>query len=92
MGRTRPVWQAALAGALIGTLPDLDVFIDEGDPIRNMVLHRAETHALFWQALAAPVIAGALTLATRTGRLFARWWLMVMLGLFTHSLLDASTI
>ncbi len=92
MGRTRPVWQAALAGALIGTLPDLDVFIDEGDPIRNMVLHRAETHALFWQALAAPVIAGALTLATRTGRLFARWWLMVMLGLFTHSLLDATTI
>ncbi len=59
MGRSRPVWQSALAGAVVGTLPDLDVFIDKGDPIRNMVLHRAETHALFWQALASPFIAGA---------------------------------
>ena len=92
MGRTRPVWQSALAGAVIGTLPDLDVFIDEGDPIRNMVLHRAETHALFWQMLAAPVIAGVLALVTRTGALFGRWWLLVLLGLFTHSILDAMTI
>ena len=52
MGRRRPVWQAALAGAVVGTLPDLDVFLDKGDPIRDMVLHRAETHAYFWQALA----------------------------------------
>ena len=36
MGRTRPVWQAALAGAVLGTLPDLDVFFDKGDPIRDM--------------------------------------------------------
>jgi inner membrane protein len=92
MGRTRPVWQSALAGAVIGTLPDLDVFIDEGDPIRNMVLHRAETHALFWQMLAAPVIAGVLALVTRTGALFGRWWLLVLLGLFTHSILDAMTV
>jgi inner membrane protein len=92
MGRTRPVWQAALAGAVIGTLPDLDVFIDEGDPIRNMVLHRAETHALFWQLLAAPLVAGLLALVTRTYALLPRWWLMVMLGLVTHSVLDAMTI
>ncbi len=92
MGRARPVWQSALTGALVGTLPDLDVFIDYGDPIRNMVLHRAETHALFWQALAAPVIAGALALTTRSRHLFPRWWLLVILVLFTHSLLDAMTV
>ena len=92
MGRTRPVWQAALAGAVIGTLPDLDVFIDEGDPIRNMVLHRAETHAFFWQFLIAPFFAGILAFLTRTRALFVRWWILVVLGLFTHSTLDAMTV
>lgn len=92
LGRKRPVWQAALSGALIGTLPDLDVFIDEGDPIRNMVLHRAETHALFWQFLIAPFLAGMLAFLTRSRALFARWWLMVSLCLFTHSVLDAMTV
>lgn len=92
MGRKRPVWQAALAGALIGTLPDLDVLIDEGDPIRNMVLHRAETHAFFWQFLAAPLLAGILAFVTRTRALYMRWWVLVLLGLFTHSILDALTV
>ena len=92
MGRARPVWQAALLGALIGTLPDLDVFLDKGDEIRNMVLHRAETHALFWQALAAPLIAALLAAVTRSRELYWRWLVMVMLGLFTHSWLDAMTV
>jgi inner membrane protein len=92
MGRAMPVWQAALTGAIVGTLPDLDVFIDQGDEIRNMVLHRAETHALFWQALASPMIALVLATLTRTREHLARWLLMVLLGLFTHSLLDAMTV
>ena len=92
MGRTRPVWQAALTGAVVGTLPDLDVFVDQGDPIRNMVLHRAETHALFWQALASPVLGLLLAVITNSQPLFRRWWLMVVLTLFTHSALDAMTV
>jgi inner membrane protein len=92
MGRSRPLWQAALIGAAVGTLPDLDVFIDKGDPVRNMVLHRAETHALFWQALVSPAIALALAWMTRSRELFWRWWLMVVLTLFSHSLLDAMTV
>ena len=40
-----------------GTLPDLDVFIDHGYALRNMVLHRAESHALVWLTLALPVLA-----------------------------------
>lgn len=92
MGRTRPVWQSALIGAAIGTLPDLDVFIDKGDPVRNMVLHRAETHSLFWQALAAPLIAVPLALLSATRHLYLRWWLMVTLGLVTHSILDGMTV
>ena len=92
MGRTRPMWQAALGGALVGTLPDLDVLLDKGDEIRNMVLHRAETHAFFWQALASPLIAILPAALTRTPALFLRWWLMVALALFTHSILDAMTV
>lgn len=92
MGRTRPVWQSALIGAAIGTLPDLDVFIDKGDPVRNMVLHRAETHSLLWQALAAPLIAAPLALITGTRQLYVRWWLMVTLGLLTHAILDGMTV
>lgn len=92
MGRSRPVWQAVLLGAVIGTLPDLDVFLDKGDEIRNMVLHRAETHALFWQALAAPLIAALLAAVTRSRELYWRWLVMVILVLFTHSWLDAMTV
>lgn len=92
MGRTRPVWQSALSGAVIGTLPDLDVFIDKGDAVRDMVLHRAETHAFFWQALAAPLLALPLAMATGTRALYLRWCLMVLLGLVTHAALDAMTV
>ena len=92
MGRSRPLWQAALSGAVVGTLPDLDVFIDKGDAIRDMVLHRAETHAFFWQALASPLPAIALAWITRSRQLVVRWWVMVLLVLFTHSMLDALTI
>jgi len=58
MGKRVPLWQAALAGAVAGTLPDLDVFIDHGDAIRNMTLHRTESHALLWLTLVAPLLAG----------------------------------
>lgn len=92
MGRTRPAWQAALAGALVGSLPDLDVLLDQGDPLRNMVLHRAQTHALFYQALAAPLIAGVAAALTRSRALYARWVLMVLLTLWSHSWLDVMTV
>ena len=92
MGRSQPLWRSALAGALVGTLPDLDVLIDKGDPVRNMVLHRAETHAFFWQALAAPVIAGVLIAVERRRDLYLRTLLAVFAILFSHTLLDAVTV
>ena len=57
MGRRTAVWKAALWGAVAGTLPDLDVFFDYGDAIRNMTQHRSHSHALFWLTLGAPVLA-----------------------------------
>ena len=56
MGRRTAVWKAATWGAIAGTLPDLDVVIDHGDALLNMVLHRAESHALFWLTLFAPLL------------------------------------
>ena len=92
MGRSQPVWKSALFGAVAGTLPDLDAFIDYGDGISNMVNHRGETHSLFYQTLAAPLIAGVVGLVGRSLNLFLRWWLMVWLVLVTHAGLDAMTV
>ena len=60
MRRRTAVWKAAAWGAVAGTLPDLDVLVDHGDPILNMVLHRAESHALFWLALLSLPLAAAI--------------------------------
>ena len=57
MGRRTAVWKAALWGAVAGTLPDLDAFIDHGNAILNMTRHRAESHSLLFLTLGAPVLA-----------------------------------
>ena len=92
MGRRTAVWKAALWGAAAATLPDLDVLIDHGDPIRNMVLHRAETHALFWLTLFSLPLAAAVARLQGQWALWRRWWLALWLVLMTHALLDAMTV
>ena len=92
MGRRTAVWKAALWGAVAGTLPDLDVLIDQGDPIRNMVLHRAETHAPFWLSLFSLPFAAGVAWLHGESALWKRWWLAIWLALVTHPLLDAMTV
>jgi len=92
MGRRTAVWKAAAWGALAGTLPDLDVFIDYGDPIRNMVLHRAQTHAPFWLTLFSLPFAALVARLSGEWALWRRWWLAMWLVLVTHPLLDAMTV
>lgn len=92
MGRRTPLMRAAAWGAVCGTLPDLDALIDHGDAVRNMTLHRAESHALFYLSVAAPVLAMGIAWVHRQGALFRRWWLAVWLALATHPLLDTMTI
>jgi hypothetical protein len=53
-------WKAALWGGAAGTLPDLDVVVDHGDAILNMVLHRAESHSLLFLALLAGPLGWAI--------------------------------
>jgi inner membrane protein len=92
MQRRTAVWKAAAFGAVAGTLPDLDVFIDHGDAVLNMVLHRAETHALFWLTLFSLPLGWASAALMRERTLWRRWWLAAWLALITHPLLDAMTV
>ncbi|BAN47068.1 hypothetical protein PCA10_13360 [Metapseudomonas resinovorans NBRC 106553] len=88
-------WQgrkALLYGALLGTLPDLDVVIHYTDAVAAMTYHRGFSHSLF--VLSA--LAALLTLAVRrwrpnpgysAQRLFLTLWLVLV----THPLLDSFT-
>ncbi len=97
MGRHHVLCQGRLVGAVAGTVPDLDVLIDHGDDLLNMVRHRAESHALFFLTLAAPLF-GWLThqLVDRKAPAgapnpTARWSLAWLLALLTHVGIDAMT-
>jgi inner membrane protein len=90
--RKQPVWQSALLGALVGTLPDLDVLISHGDPISDMTYHRTESHALFYLTLISPLLAWLWLKIGRRPGLFKTSLLAVWLVLVTHPLLDMLTI
>ena len=85
--------KAALMGGLLGTLPDLDVFIPFDDPIDSFVYHRGWTHSVFVHALAAPVI-GEVLIRVFKGLRDHRWltWATVFLVLSTHAMIDAMTV
>ncbi len=84
--------KAMAVGAVLGTLPDTDVFIDFGGAVENYTYHRGFSHSLFvlapfavllWLALRrwwAPVRAAP-----------GRWFAAIFLALVTHPLLDAHT-
>lgn len=92
MGRRTAAWRAALWGGICGTLPDLDALIDYGDPVGNMVLHRADTHSLVWLTLAAPPLAWGIARLNGEMDRLRRWWLAVWAALVTHPLLDVMTV
>jgi len=85
--------RAALWGAVCGTLPDLDVLVPYGDPVRDFTFHRAESHSLFWLTVASPLVAWIIARLSRgVGASFREWWLLAWLALVTHPLLDAFTV
>ncbi len=86
------VLKAAFWGGVAGTLPDLDAFIDHGDAVSNMVLHRAASHGLFWLTLAGPLLGWLVARAHGEGAQWRRWTLAMWLALVTHPLLDTMTV
>ncbi|WP_407352636.1 metal-dependent hydrolase [Luteimonas sp. R10] len=87
---------ALLAGAALGTLPDLDSFpimLLTDDPVALMTLHRGLSHSL----LVLPLVAWAIwaVFRGRDGRVAeapVRWFWAMQLALVTHPLLDAFTV
>lgn len=84
--------KALLVGAALGTLPDLDVFIDYGDAVMNFTYHRGFSHSLFVLAPFSVLLWLFLRKVWAPVRGAPWHWLAVIsLALVTHPLLDAHT-
>ncbi|WP_132999035.1 metal-dependent hydrolase [Luteimonas arsenica] len=87
---------ALLAGAALGTLPDLDslpIALFTDDPVALMTLHRGFSHSL----IVLPLVGWLLWafFRRRGGRVAEspkRWFWAIQLALLTHPLLDAFTV
>ena len=88
VGRKALVW-----GAVLGTLPDLDVFIPLGGPVNDFVYHRGFSHSLILLALLSPMIAWLISkIHPDTKRYYRGWVLLSFLVLEASVLLDLLTI
>ncbi|MCT9810278.1 metal-dependent hydrolase [Acidovorax sp. Be4] len=92
MGRRTAVWKAALWGAVAGTLPDLDVFIDYGNALANMVNHRGNSHSLLYLLVFSVGLGWGIARLHGESRQWMRWWLAMALVLLTHPILDWFTV
>lgn len=93
LGKTLGPRKAALIGGVLGTLPDLDVFLPFDDPVDSFVFHRGWTHSLIVHALAAPLIGEVLVRLFRALRTQRLWvYATVYLCFATHALIDAITV
>lgn len=86
--------KAALIGAVCGTIPDLDVFIDMGSDVADFTYHRGFSHSILFNLLLTPLIVLVLSRIKWFGIGVRDFWAYAMVGLalVTHPLLDAMTI
>lgn len=82
--------KALLAGALLGTLPDMDVVLDYGTAVANFTQHRGFSHSLFILVPLAVVLAWG-GHRWRPDISLQRWLTFTGLILVTHTLLDCLT-
>ena len=92
LGKRTAVRKSAFWGGLAGLLPDLDVLIDHGDAVLNMIRHRAESHSLIFLTFLAFPMAWAISRLHKEEHLRFRWIFAIWLSLVTHPLLDLMTI
>ncbi len=88
LGRRLGPRRAAIAGGLLGTLPDLDVLVRFDDPVDAFIGHRGFSHSLLVQAAVTPLLGEAMVRfikVLRQQRPLA--YLAVYLCLATHALL-----
>ena len=88
VGRKALIW-----GGVLGTLPDLDVFLPLGSPVDDFVSHRGFSHSLFLLALLSPLIAKLITTIHKdTKQLYAKWVFLSFIVLEGSVFLDLLTI
>lgn len=87
---------ALLAGAALGTLPDLDVLpinLITDDPVARMTWHRSFSHSLIVLAFVAWALwAWFRSRGGRVAQSPRRWFWAMQGALLTHPLLDAFTV
>ena len=90
----KEVGRKALAwGAVLGTLPDLDVLIPYGGPVNDFVYHRGFSHSIFVLAILSPIIAWLITLVhPTTKKSYWKWLVLTFVVLEASVLLDLLTI
>ncbi|MFQ3207664.1 MAG: inner membrane protein [Glaciecola sp.] len=88
VGRKAIVW-----GAILGTLPDLDVFLPYAGEVEAFTYHRGFSHSLFVHLLASPFITWfILKLHSSYQQYTKQWFCLVFLCLSTHAILDSLTV
>lgn len=85
--------KAAIIGAVIGTVPDLDVLLlPFYDGLEKISVHRGYSHSILFCLLGAFLFAYILSKIKWTKEVpFRRLWLFSFFALFTHVILDAFT-
>jgi inner membrane protein len=85
--------KALLWGAVIATLPDLDILIRwPSDPFLNLIHHRGITHSLWFGPIIGPLIGYFLWRYYGKVHLLSSWVGLVVWALITHPLLDVFTV
>jgi inner membrane protein len=85
--------KAILWGAILGTLPDLDVFLPYSGEVEAFTYHRGFSHSLIVHLLISPIIVWLiLKLHTHTQQYRKQWFYLVFLCLSTHAILDSFTV
>lgn len=86
-------FRAAAWGALLGTLPDLDVLANPLlDNVSELGFHRSLTHSFLFCFLASPLFGYVINYVQKKWDVgWRRWTKLVFLVFFTHILLDVQT-
>lgn len=83
--------KALLFGAIANSIPDLDVFLVFGDPIREITIHRGFSHSIVFPFLLAPLLAWLAIRFLKDPVSWKEWFLFFFILILTHPLLDSLT-
>jgi inner membrane protein len=85
--------KAALYGAILGTLPDLDVFLPYSGEVEAFTYHRGFSHSILVHLLISPFIVWLIIKCHQATAIYKkRWFWLVFLCLSTHGILDSFTV